>query len=139
MPDSPLAGHPPHDGPPRLPTADAPEMTTRLLQATRDLLRIRRTGSAGEAELDRAGAVFLDAVRATADSGELRDALDLDSDRLLLPPDLKNVAYERLLQLNGRDPATLREYAWHLRIYGPDWDDRADALVAEADRADSRS
>jgi hypothetical protein len=73
------------------------------------------------------------------DPEHLQIALDQDLDELLLPPELKNAAYERLLALNGRNPATLREYAWHLQLYGPDWDDKAEALVAEAERADAQS
>lgn len=80
----------------------------------------------------------MDALRVGADPGQLRNSLDQDRDALLLPPELKSAAYERPLALNGRHPATLREYAWHLQLYGPDRDDEAAALVAEAERADSR-
>lgn len=111
-------------------------MSTSLAQATRDLLALRRRASTGEAELDRAARVFLDALAATADASEVRPALDEDAGVLLLLPALKDAAYERLLELVGRDPAILREYAWHLWLYGPDRDADADALLAEADRAD---
>lgn len=82
--------------------------------------------------MQRAVDAFLHAVRATGEPGELRRALELDRETLLLPPEPKNEAYERLLELIGRDPATLREYAMHLLLHGPDWDEKADAILAEA-------
>lgn len=82
---------------------------------------------------------FTDALRTEVDAGLLQVALDEDGDALLLPPELKSALYERLLALNGRAPATLREYAWHLQLYGPDRDGEAEALIAEAERTDSQS
>jgi hypothetical protein len=114
-------------------------MNSALVEAAQKILAIRRRSSATEADLNRAMDAFMDALRAEGDAGQLRIALDQDRDALLLPPELKSAAYERLLALNRRQPATLREYAWHLQFYGPDQDDEAEALMAEAERADSRS
>jgi hypothetical protein len=133
-----LAISPPSSPPPTGLLSMNPEIKPGLVQATRELLALRRRSSPTEADLGRAMDAFMDALRTEGDAGQLRSALDEDADALLLPPELKSALYVRLLAMDGRRPATLREYAWHLRFWGPDRDDEAEALMVEAERSDSQ-
>lgn len=102
--------------------------------AAQRVLALRRMPSVPEAEWERARGAFRSAVSAAKGIEPLRAVLDRDAEALLLPPGLKCAVYERLLDLDGRSPSTLREYAWHLRLYGPDRDEEADLLMDEARR-----
>lgn len=107
-----------------------------IVRAARRILDLRKISPVPESEWDDARRGFADLLSRSSDAEQLQTALDMDADQLLLPVDLKTAMYERLLQLNERGPATLREYAWHLRLYGPDWDDTAEVLIAEARQSD---
>jgi hypothetical protein len=111
-------------------------MSTDLTGATRRILRLRQASSVSETEWELSCEEFRRAVSGTSSTEQLKALLDRDADELLLPPYLKNAVYERLLVLDGRSPATLREYAWHLQLYGPDRDEEAETLLAEAERVD---
>jgi hypothetical protein len=77
------------------------------------------------------------AIRSSDAADDLRATLELDSSDLL-PVDLKSEIYERLLAVGGRVADTLRRYAWHLQLHGPEWDDKAETLLAEAEQRETR-
>lgn len=109
-------------------------MSTDLTAATRRILWLRQSLLVSETEWELACEDFRGAVSRTSNTEQLQAVLNRDANELLLPPELKNTVYERLLVLDGRSPATLREYAWHLQLYGPDRDEEAETLLAEAER-----
>lgn len=111
-------------------------MSSEIVHAAQRVLALRRLQSPPEAEWERACASLESAISTTRNAEQLRAGLDQDLEDLLLPSELKSAMYERLLVLDGRNPATLREYAWHLQLYGPDKDEEAELLVAEALRGE---
>lgn len=105
--------------------------TPTLAQATYHYLGLHKT-RARKADYERAEKHFRDALHRVSKSEEIRAALVLDTARKL-PVQLKSPAYERLLSLDGRTPALLREYAQEMYEYGPEWTYYADTLWDEAD------
>lgn len=114
-------------------------MANDFIQAMQRVVDARRRRFASPSDLEEAYSDFLGALARMSDPAEIAAALALDADELLLPPHLKSAAFERLLTLDGRRPRSLREYAWHLQLYGPDHDDEAAALLAEADEGEHRT
>lgn len=110
-------------------------MSTDVQEAMQRVLALRQRSSVAEGEWQSASGQFLTAVGRTDSTAQLQAVLDQDVEELLLPPELKDAVYERLLALDGRSPATLREYAWHMQLYGPDRDEEAERLMAEAERS----
>ena len=55
-----------------------------------------------------------------------------------VPISSKTAAFERLLELEVRTPEILRRFADHLWFHGPDFDERAAALNAEAERLERK-
>jgi hypothetical protein len=99
--------------------------------AAHDILELRRRPS-DESAWNKAREAFQDELSSCQEPDEVRKALESDLNNEL-PVDLKSEAYELLLSLDGRSPETLRRYAWHLQLHGPDWDDLAEAMLSEAD------
>lgn len=87
------------------------------------------------ADYDKVQDSFVKTLTRINKSEEIRAALALDSARML-PVQMKSPAYERLLVLNGRTPALLREYAQEMYDYGPEWQGYADMLWDEAKALD---
>jgi hypothetical protein len=50
-----------------------------------------------------------------------------------LPVDVSNTVFEKYVELESNDPAVLREYAYHLKTHGPDWDQKAEELLERAE------
>jgi hypothetical protein len=87
---------------------------------------------ARKADYEDAEDMFRSTLQRTRSPQEIRAALALDSARKL-PVQLKSPAYERLLILQGRTPALLREYAQEMYDFGPEFIHYADTLWDEAD------
>jgi len=104
-----------------------------LSEASAALLRIQRDGGGGIAEQRAAEDAFMAELARARDPDEIDRVLATDTlDEL--PASLKSAAYERRLEIGPRTPAVLRGYADHLWLHGPEWDEKAEALRAEADR-----
>jgi hypothetical protein len=63
----------------------------------------------------------------------------LAADWTALPPWARNLSYRLACLQRPRDAALLREAAADLYSFGPDWDDDAERLRAEADKIDRDS
>lgn len=76
---------------------------------------------------------------AFAGAGELTDALDtaIAEDFLAVPPWARNLLFRLACLQSPADAALRRRAANDLRAFGPDWDDEADRLDAEAAAIDS--
>ncbi|MFW5690914.1 MAG: hypothetical protein ACOCXZ_00320 [Chloroflexota bacterium] len=75
---------------------------------------------------------FQKALIRTNKAEDVRAALALDT-RRELPVQLKSPLYERLLSIEGRSLALLREYAQVMYEFGPEFTPYADRLWDEAD------
>ena len=84
-----------------------------------------------QADYEKVEQAFVKALTRVRNSEDIRAALALDSARKL-PVQMKSPAYERLLVLDGRTPALLREYAQEMYDYGAEWTHYADMLWDEA-------
>ncbi|GAB4323209.1 MAG: hypothetical protein Kow00117_11790 [Phototrophicales bacterium] len=82
--------------------------------------------------LESLQAQFQKVLNNTPNPQAIRSALALDTERKL-PVQIKSPAYERLLSLEGRTIALLREYAQEMYEYGAMWTAYADRLWDEAD------
>lgn len=91
-----------------------------------------------EARWTQAKKDFSKAVDDCSDLDELLRVLAEDSG-LEIPIDLRIRLYRRSLDIGGRSPALLREFAWYLELHGPDWDEEAARLREDADRQDHES
>lgn len=74
---------------------------------------------------------FHKALIRTSSAEDLRAALALDTGRTL-PVQMKSPIYERLLSVEGRSVALLRDYAQEMYEYGPEFAAYADRLWQEA-------
>lgn len=88
-----------------------------------------------EADYERLQNLFLKVLTRTRNPDDIRAALKLDTARNL-PVQMKSPAYERLLILEGRTPALLREYAQEMYDFGPAFEHYADQLWDEAKALD---
>jgi hypothetical protein len=113
----------------------AAEREMQVTDAAKSLLTLRTLGHSHEANWSVRREALASAIDASNDPGDLRSSLDLDVDDLL-PIDLKTKIYERLLTVTERTPELLRRFAGHLQLHGPDWDDLARDLLAEANERD---
>jgi hypothetical protein len=104
-----------------------------LTEAGEALLRMQREGGGGMAEQRTAEEAFTAELARARDPAEIERVLAADAYDDL-PISLKSAAYERRLEIGPRTAAVLRGYADHLWLHGPDWDEKAEALKAEADR-----
>ncbi len=105
-----------------------PEITYEYLGLHRQ--RVRQT------EYERVQNTFLKVLTRTRNAEDIRAALALDTARNL-PVQMKSPAYERLLSLEGRFPALLREYAQEMYDFGPEFQQYADRLWDEAKALES--
>lgn len=90
---------------------------------------------ARKADYEKVEQAFVKAVARARKAEEIRAALALDTSRNL-PVQMKSPAYERLLAIEGRTPALLREYAQEMYDFGPEWHHYADMLWDEAKAMD---
>ena len=104
----------------------------RLTEAARALLGLQQEPDHGEAIWQDARGRFAYALFSNWDEQAIREVLNLDSSDTL-PVDLKRATYERLIEISGRRPEDLKNYAWYLQLHGPEWDDYAHSLLKEAD------
>lgn len=109
-------------------TPTLPEITYEYLGLHRRRVRA--------ADYERLQNTFLKVLTRTRDPEDIRAALKLDTSHNL-PVQMKSPAYERLLSLEGRTPALLREYAQEMYDFGPAFQHYADQLWDEAKALDS--
>ncbi len=102
-----------------------------LEEAIAALLDLRQGAECGDEAWQAARGRFAYALFAGSDEQAIREAVALDASDTL-PVDLKRAAYERLIELSGREPRDLQSYAWYLQLHGPEWDDYARSLLDEA-------
>lgn len=89
-----------------------------------------------EADYTRLQDHFIKVLTRTRSAEDIRAALALDTARNL-PVQMKSPAYERLLALEGRTSALLREYAQEMYDFGPAFQQYADQLWDEAKALDT--
>lgn len=103
-----------------------------LMDSGRRLMTLGRRATSAD-ELQRASEAFAQDLARERNPRAIITLLDEDvEDDLLISA--KTAAYERLLELGARTPGVLRRFAEHLWFHGPESDERAAALNAEADR-----
>lgn len=103
-----------------------------LAEITRAYLDLLKARYPDAKALDSNEKQFQSALGRIRKTDEIREALALDTERIL-PVQLKSPAYERLLSMEGRTIPLLREYAQEMYEYGAAWTAYADRLWDEAD------
>lgn len=103
-----------------------------LLKATTALLDLREQLAPPPIAWQHARSHFESSLANCGEPEEILLALDVDVQDVL-PVELKSAAFERALELGMRTADFLRAYGWHLYNHGPDWDEKARALLEEAD------
>lgn len=103
-----------------------------LMDSGRRLMNLGRQATSAD-ELERASEAFAEDLAGERTPQAILTLLDEDVEDDL-PISAKTAAFERLLELGARTPNVLRRFAEHLWFHGPESDERAAALKAEADR-----
>jgi len=106
-----------------------------ILEAGRQLIQLRK-GRPGAAAWRQATERFSTALRESRDGALILQLLEEDAEDDL-PIAEKTAGFERLLELGPRTPRVLRMFAHHLWFHGPESDDLAERLKAEADALES--
>ncbi len=102
-----------------------------LLASGRRLMALGRRETSAD-ELERASEAFARDLAGEPNPRVIITLLDEDVEDDL-PISAKTAAFERLLELGARTPDVLRRFADHLWFHGPESDELAAALNAEAE------
>lgn len=103
-----------------------------LKEVANELTQLSQSTDVNQADWENTKQKYNEALQETNDAQVLRDIIQEDV-MMELAIESRIATHERLLSIE-RLPEDLRDFAYYLQLHGPDWDDKAADLIAEADK-----